>query len=74
MKNGALLRAAEDADFAIFITADKNIRHQQNLAGRRLAIVVLPTNTLSRLLPIFPAIAEAVSHIRPGDYLEVSNP
>ncbi len=39
--NGALLDAAETAGFEVFITADKNIRYQQNLADRRMAIVTL---------------------------------
>src|SRR6266436_9426696 len=39
--NGALLDAAEAASFEVFITADKNIRFQQNLALRKIAIVVL---------------------------------
>ena len=39
--NGALLDAAEAAGFEVFITADKNIRFQQNLAVRKIAIVVL---------------------------------
>lgn len=42
--NGALLRAAEDSGFEIMVTADQNIRRQQNLAGRKIALVVLSTN------------------------------
>jgi hypothetical protein len=37
--NGALLDAAEAAGFEVFLTADKNIRHQQNLADRKIAVV-----------------------------------
>ncbi len=70
-KNGELLRVAESAGFEILITSDKNIRHQQNLAGRRIAIIVLPTNTLQLLLPIFPAINDAVNRARRGDYEEL---
>ena len=43
MENGDLLRQAEGA-FDAFITADKNLRYQQSLAGRRIAILELPTN------------------------------
>ena len=39
--NGVLLDAAEAAGFEIFLTADKNMRFQQNLAGRKIAVVVL---------------------------------
>jgi hypothetical protein len=41
LNNGDLLTAAEEAGFDILLTTDKNIRYQQNLAGRKLAIVVL---------------------------------
>ena len=44
LENGELLRAAELAGFELFIICDKNLRHQQNLAGRRLAILELWTN------------------------------
>jgi len=43
LSNGELLAEAERAGFDVFLTADKNIRHQQNLAGRRIAIVALST-------------------------------
>jgi len=71
LKNGDLLRAAEAVGFEVFITSDKNIRHQQNLAARRIAVVELPTNTLQLLLPLFPAIAEAVNRAQPGGYEEL---
>lgn len=41
LKNGELLAAAEQAGFDVFLTTDKNMRYQQNLANRRIAIVVL---------------------------------
>lgn len=41
--NGTLLRQVEAAGFDVMVTGDKNIRHQQNLAGRRVAMVVLGT-------------------------------
>lgn len=41
LKNGDLLTAAEDAGFEVFLTTDKNIRHQQNMAGRTIAVVVI---------------------------------
>jgi len=45
-KNGELIKAAENAGFDIFITADKNLRYQQNLSERRIAVIELPTNRL----------------------------
>ena len=44
LKNGALLDAAEHAGFDLFITADQELEYQQNVAGRRLAVVLLSTN------------------------------
>jgi predicted nuclease of predicted toxin-antitoxin system len=48
--NGALLLRIE-GDFDVFVTADKNLRYQQNLKGRTLAILELPTNRLPALRP-----------------------
>ncbi len=43
LSNGDLLAAAERAGFDVLVTADKNMRYQQNLKGRRIALVVLST-------------------------------
>jgi predicted nuclease of predicted toxin-antitoxin system len=43
LQNSELLNAAEAAGFEVLVTTDQNLRHQQNLRGRRLAIVVLST-------------------------------
>jgi predicted nuclease of predicted toxin-antitoxin system len=50
LTNGELLAAAEES-FDLFITTDQNLRYQQNLTGRRLAILVLPTTSWPRLQP-----------------------
>ena len=47
LTNGDLLAEAERAGFDVLLTADKNMRYQQNLAGRRLALVVLSTPTMA---------------------------
>ena len=72
LKNGALLEAAQRDGFDVLVTADKNLRHQQRLAHRRIAIVELPTNALPALLPHFSAIADAVHRVKPGDYIELA--
>jgi hypothetical protein len=74
LTNGALLKAAEDAGFDVLVTADKNLRYQQNLVARRIAVIELPTNSLPDLLPKFHEIADAVNRVRPGEYLELSFP
>jgi hypothetical protein len=45
LNNGALLDAAEDAAVDVLLTTDQRIRYQQNLAGRKIAIVVLAGST-----------------------------
>ena len=69
--NGALLARLEGA-FDVFITADKNLRYQQNLSGRRLAILGLPTNRLRLLRPMLPRITDAVAVIKPGEYVQLT--
>lgn len=73
-RNGELLAAAEAAGFDVFVTADKNLRYQQNLASRRLAIVELPTNRLSMLPFLVPALLQVVASATPGSYHEIPLP
>ena len=67
IKNGDLLRLAEH-EFDLFITPDQGIRYQQNLAGRRLAILELSTNDLRRIQAVADALQTAVSTMRAGEY------
>src|SRR5579862_1466801 len=62
LKNGHLLEAAEAAGFDVLITVDQNIPDQQNLSGRRIALVILcgPTNRLRDLASLVPAAIFAV--------------
>jgi hypothetical protein len=71
--NGALLAKLE-GNHDVFITADKNLRYQQNLSGRSLAIVELPTNRWPALMAMSAEIASVVTSAMPGSYLEVSFP
>lgn len=70
LRNGDLLQEAE-RQFDAFVTADKNIRYQQNVAGRRIAILVLPTNRWPILRTMTDRIAAAVDKLKPGDFLEL---
>jgi predicted nuclease of predicted toxin-antitoxin system len=74
LTNGELLKAAEEAGFTAIITADKNIRYQQNLTGRKIALVVLSTNTWQVLRENAALLAEAVIRARSGGYEEVGFP
>jgi len=73
-ENGELLRAAESAGFDLFIICDKNLRHQQNLAGRRLAILELWTNHRPTLERNFPLIQQTAEAMQPGEYRTLSVP
>lgn len=70
LKNGELLKTAE-GDFEVFITTDQNLRYQQNLTGRRLAILVLPTTSWPRIRAHADEVVAAVNELRPGDFREL---
>ena len=70
LDNGALLRAAEGA-FDALITTDQSLRYQQNLAGRRLAVLVLPTTSWPSIQAHVGEVADALSKLRSGDFLEL---
>lgn len=74
MQNGELLAAAEVAGFEVFVTTDQNLRYQQNLAGRRMAIVVLSTTNWKRIRAHTELVVHAVDGISAGDYIELSIP
>jgi predicted nuclease of predicted toxin-antitoxin system len=72
--NGDLLAAAESAGFDLLITTDKSIRYQQNLAGRRLSLLVLSTNDWTHVRKFKELVASAVSSIQSGAYVELEIP
>jgi hypothetical protein len=68
LKNGALLAAADEAGFDLFITADQEITYQQNLTGRRMALLVLSTNNWSAIKEQVKTIAAAIEAATAGSY------
>jgi hypothetical protein len=74
LRNGDLLAAAEQAGFAIVITANKNIRYEQSRAGRRIAIVQLSTNHWPTLERHGARVLEALQGISVGAFIEVAMP
>lgn len=72
-RNGALLSLAE-VEFDVFVTTDKNLRYQQNLAGRNLAFIQLPTNQVPIIVTLLSEIEAALPLIRPGDFVEIPLP
>jgi hypothetical protein len=71
LKNGELLKAAEDAGFEVFITPDKNIRYQQNFNLRRIAIIVLGSPQWPVLRLHVERVVAAVNGATPASYTEV---
>lgn len=73
LKNGALLSEAEAAGFLVFVTGDQNLEFQQNLAKRRVGVVVLcaASNALEDLLPLVSAALTAIGGIQPGQAVRV---
>lgn len=70
IKNGKLLRLAEPI-FDLFLTADKNIRYQKNLKGRRLAIIVFPANKLSVVKTLETALKTQIAGITSGGFIDL---
>jgi hypothetical protein len=70
LENGDLIHAAEQ-QFEVIVTSDQQWKYQQNLTGRKLAILVLPTNYLPAVLELVPQIRAALDKIRPNDYIEI---
>lgn len=74
LTNGELLTEAEKAGFEVFVTPDKNIRYQQNLRRRRIAIVALSNAQWPILRLYAEQVVAAVNAATPGSYLEVEIP
>ena len=74
LKNGVSLAAAEAAGFDIIVTTDQEIPYPQNLASRKIAVVVLceQTNRLAHLRPLIPAAIEALYSIQPGQVMRIA--
>jgi hypothetical protein len=74
LKNGALLIAAEEVGFDLFITADQELTYQQNLAGRKMAVLVLSTNNWDFVKAGIAEIMTTIEAVMPGSYSEVKIP
>ena len=70
VRNGELLRRTEE-QFDVFVTADQNLRYQQKLSGRTIAILVLPGNQVPLITRLVPTIEALLTTIQPGTVLEV---
>ena len=72
LSNGDLLNRAEQEGYEVLVTPDQNIRHQQNLGSRRIAILVLLSNRWPRIRPRAEAIAAALGGIQVGEVKDFS--
>lgn len=66
LANGRLLAAAEEVGFDILVTADKGFLYQQNLAGRRIGIIVLSRGNWPDVRASLDQIREALAAVTPG--------
>jgi hypothetical protein len=74
LENGELIERAEDAGFELLLSTDKNIRYQQNLAGRKIALVVLGNSQWPMVRLHLDRVVAAINAATPGSYVEVEIP
>lgn len=74
LSNGELIAEAEQAGFAVMVSADKNIRYQQNLRQRQIALIVLTNAQWPQVQRVAATIAEAIASVIAGGYIEVYVP
>jgi hypothetical protein len=71
LKNGELLRIAEDNGIEVLLTGDQTLAYEQNLTGRRLAIVALSAIQLPIIKKSLPKIIAAIDNAAPGSFQAV---
>jgi len=71
LSNGALLKAAEEAGYQLFVTTDQNLRYQQNLRERQITIVVLLPTSWPRIRLRVDEIRKIIEAMRLGGYTEI---
>jgi hypothetical protein len=74
LENGELIERAEEAGYEVLVSTDKNIRYQQNLTGRKIALVVLGNSQWPVVRRFLDRLAAAVDACTPGSYVEVEIP
>ena len=71
LQNGALLRATEDNGIDVLLTGDQTLNYEQNLTGRRLAVVALTAIQLPLIKESLPRIIAAIDNSTPGSFQAV---
>jgi hypothetical protein len=74
LSNGELIDIAEQSGFEVMVTTDKNIRYQQNLKSRKIALVVLKNSQWPMVKLVVEKIVAAINAAEPGSYVEVAVP
>jgi glutamate racemase len=74
LKNGELLQAAEEAGFEVLVTTDTNLKYQQNLASRKISVVVLSSTSWPRIKAVSEKVITAIEMSTVGSYIEVVIP
>jgi len=72
LKNGELLQLAEDNGFEVLVTTDQNLRYQQDLRRRMIAIVVLTSTSWPRIQKELEAVVEAIGSATSNSYAEIA--
>jgi hypothetical protein len=71
LQNGQLLSQAEAAGFDVLVTTDQNLKYQQNLSERRLAVVVILSTSWPKIQACLSVVTAAIDEATRGCYTEV---
>lgn len=63
-----------ESQFDILISTDQNLPYQQNLTGKKLAVIILPSNKVPIVAQLIPAIEKVLNLIQPGTFFEIPSP
>lgn len=76
LRNGLLLDQAQAAGFEVLTTVDRGFRHQQNLAGRSISVILMRVrnNRLPTLVALVPDVLALLPTVQPGQLYEVPLP
>jgi glutamate racemase len=74
VENGELLKLAEEGGFEVLVTTDQNLKYQQNLNTRKIAIVVLSATSWPRIQKVLKLVVDAVGGAQAGSYAEIFAP
>jgi glutamate racemase len=74
VENGELLKLAEEGGFEVLVTTDQNLKYQQNLSNRKIAIVILSSTSWPRIQKVLKLVVDAVGGAQAGGYVEIFVP